>query len=168
MGGVKNTGCESTHEFQGKTYRCGARRGHRGPHVVNSGDSSIGLVTWEQEPPRAGSCPAAAVRRLPDGAFRMSPPSKKARAPKLSEVQKDATIEDQRAALEAWRVEARSILDALALASPGNGDSSWYAIGRAQAVVLHALNVGPDDQDRELLDAIERTAEERARLFETR
>ena len=91
-----------------------------------------------------------------------------ARAPKLSEAQKDATIEDQRAALEAWRVEARRILDALALASPGNGDSSWYAIGRAQAVVLHALNVAPDDQDRELLDAIERTAEERARLFETR
>lgn len=119
-----------------------------------------------------------------------------ARAPKLSEGQKDATIEaqavtietwrdeakrlaaverenaetirEQRAALDAWRVEARRMLDALALAAPGNGDSSWYAIGRAQAVILHALGVEPDDQDRELLDAIERTAEERARLFETR
>lgn len=88
-----------------------------------------------------------------------------ASAPALSERQKDATIEDQRAALEAWRVEARRLLDALALASPCVPASAWYAIGRAQAVALHALGIGPDDEDRELLDAIERTADERARLW---
>lgn len=117
----------------------------------------------------------------------------RAAAPALSERQKDATIEAQRAALESWRDEAarlraearekdatieaqrvalrewreewRRALDALALAAPGVPASAWYAIGRTQAVVLHALGVEPDEEDRELHEAEQRAADERARVF---
>lgn len=79
--------------------------------------------------------------------------------------EKDATSEAQRVALREWREEWRRALDALALAAPGEPDSAWYAIGRAQAVILHALGVDPDEQDRELHEAEQRAAEERARVF---